>query len=808
MRSDRGREPLAWLLPAMAIAVVLGIVVADGLDLGPVVPRGAGACCIGGAWWFRRSPRLVASCACMLAACVGAEAIGVRLAVAGDARPVARFDAAVEARVCAHRVHSTHVFVELCEVTPVGLGGRAPAAAVPSRAQLVASTTAPDGDWLASLEADERLRAWIRFDAIPSARNPGAADRRRRAARRGLAARAVLIDPALAVRLPSDRSPWLRRFVAGRRAVAKRLVDRGDGGGLLAALALGDRRGLGSADRDAFRRLGLSHLLAVSGLHLVLVGAMVFVASRALLLRVGSLAARADLRAWAAGLAVALALGYALLTGWGVPARRAWLFLSIASAAVAARRSPAPLHALAAALCWVAVLEPAAVFELGPQLSFAATAALVVAAGDSQPAALASRLQAWWVGGLRVSATAIVATAPVLAAHGLSGTPVGLAANALAVPATGFVLLPVSLAAAGVAALGESGGLVDEAAWIAEVALTAARAAATRVPAPVDVVPATAAVVVAAAVAVLALRVRGTGLRVALCLAVCAGLAAAPAARVGPDPPRIVAFAVGQGDAILVEGTDAAMLVDAGWAYGDVDLGRSIVVPGLRALGVEHLDVVVASHADADHRGGLRAVIEAFEIGEIWVPRGAADDFAELAGLAHRRGIAFRERGAEDRAWQRGDLTLEPLWPPTARRETASRNDASLVVRATVAGTRVLLTGDISEVAERGLLASGAGLRAEILKVPHHGSRSSSSRPLLEATAFDLALLSAPCGGGRGLPSAAALARLEAAGSVWWTGRDGALVVEIPASGGGSPERGDLATSAYGWRMDSDCGTP
>jgi competence protein ComEC len=246
--------------------------------------------------------------------------------------------------------------------------------------------------------------------------------------------------------------------------------------------------------------------------------------------------------------------------------------------------------------------------------------------------------------------------------------------------------------------------------------------------------------------------------------------------------PRVVALDVGQGDAVLVQGARGALLVDGGTALpGGGDLGRAVVVPALAALGVRRLDVVAASHADLDHRGGLASVIGGVAVGELWLPHGGVADpgFASVVALARERGVLVRERGAGDPVAAVGDLAVESLWPPRDEGETRSDNDRSLVLRVVVAGTRVLLTGDLEAGAEAAL-AARADLRAEVLKLAHHGSRTSSTPAFLRAVGAEVAIASAPCLGRFRMPHPEVAGRVaRGATSLWWTGRDGAVFVGL-----------------------------
>jgi competence protein ComEC len=348
------------------------------------------------------------------------------------------------------------------------------------------------------------------------------------------------------------------------------------------------------------------------------------------------------------------------------------------------------------------------------------------------------------------------------------------------------VLLPASLLSVAVTALPEAVRPVFAlvaAEWIAAGSLAAVEWAAVWLPTigprPPPGVP---WLVAASLVAVAALRARAVRPRVLLCLASSGLLALAPPAAVPAPLPRLVALDVGQGDALLVQGQRGAVLVDTAKATpGGVDLGRRVVAPALAALGVRRLDLLIVTHADLDHRGGAPAVLESVPVAALWLPYGARAEpaFGPLLAAAAARGTEVSERGALARPLRAGDLLVEPLWPPAGARH-GSRNDRSLAVRITVGARRVLLPGDLEAEAETLLIASQVDLRADVLALPHHGSRSSSTQGFLAAVAPSVALVSAPCHGRFGMPHPEVLARAErAAASVWWTGRDGALVVGL-----------------------------
>jgi competence protein ComEC len=375
--------------------------------------------------------------------------------------------------------------------------------------------------------------------------------------------------------------------------------------------------------------------------------------------------------------------------------------------------------------------------------------------------------------------------------------PVGVLANLIAVPLTGALLLPLSLLAALAALLRPAARLteltVSGSAVVGRAALDGAERLASWLPEQPPIPPPSfTALLLALLLAALVTRLRATTGRIVLAMAGTALIAHCPPPAIVPRPPRVVALDVGQGDAIVVQGRGATLLFDGGTAFpGGVDLGRTAVVPALVALGITRLDLVIASHADLDHRGGLRAVLERVPAARLWLPAGGGEDpaFAALLAEAEKREIEVSEKGRGDRTESFSDLEVTPLWPPGS--SGLSRNQASLVVRVDVGGSRVLLTGDIEAAAEAALLASGADLRAEVLELPHHGSRTSATPTFLRAVAPSVAIASAPCPGRFGMPHRVVLDRATALGiPVWWTGRDGAVLVglsETPVVSGWAP---------------------
>jgi len=776
------------LLLALLAAQALAIAAADaGWLPAPVALRSA--LVAAGVALLARRPAAARGAACIALAGASAAGLALRLEQAAPA-PAAPLEATIEARVAAVQPRAGGAQLELAGVRAVAPEG----AAAPPRLLLRAGRAAGAApDPLGAASPGDRLRARVRIRRLETRANPGGADRAREAARRGIGATATLVHPDLLVRRP-DAEGWrpLAPVHRLRARVAARLAREGEGGALLAALGVGERAGLGAGSRDAFRRLGVSHLLSISGLHLAMAAALVFRALAFALLRVGPARARLDPRGPALAAAALAAGAYALLAGFGVPVRRA-LVLLVGLALERTARRPTPRGApLAAAAVLVLAFEPAALFDVGARLSFAASAALVWAArtprDPAAPWTLRARLRGALAGALGATAVAGAATAPLAA--GTLGTAApgwALAANAVAIPWTGAVLMPAAFAASLAAALAPDAAATDAlcraAAALASGTLAALAKVAARAPLALPAPVAPGVLIAALALALLAVRARTGAQRLAAALAVGALLRLAPPPAVAPAPPRVVVLDVGQGDAVLVQGRTGALLVDAGVAVPDgADLGATVVVPALRALGVRRLDLLVASHGDLDHRGGLPAVLRALPVSRVWLPHGGIADpaFAEIVAAAASAGAVVEEQGAGRAALRAGDLAVEPLWPPRAGGGGASRNDRSLALRVEVANRRVLLPGDLEAEAERQLLASGAPLRADVLKLGHHGSRTSSTAAWLAAVGGEVGIVSAPRQGRFGMPHREVVARARRAGyALWWTGRDGAVLIGL-----------------------------
>jgi len=251
---------------------------------------------------------------------------------------------------------------------------------------------------------------------------------------------------------------------------------------------------------------------------------------------------------------------------------------------------------------------------------------------------------------------------------------------------------------------------------------------------------------------------------------------------------EMTALDVGQGDSIFVAFPNGrTMLVDGGGLAGSEwfsgyrsgpDIGEEVVSPYLWSRGLKRLDVVALTHADHDHIDGLLAVLQNFRVGQLWVGRDQdKPEFKSLIAEAHALGIPVLHETAGAR-FNWGGTIGEVLWPQDWHAVSSASNADSLVMHIIDGDRKFLLTGDIEHDVESKLVAEDAPLGADVLKVPHHGSKTSSSEPFLEAVRPKLAVVSVGQYNPFGHPAPSVVERYERDGvRLLRTDRDGALTV-------------------------------
>ncbi len=594
---------------------------------------------------------------------------------------------------------------------------------------------------------------------------------------------------------------WIRGW-RGRTGVT---IDSlfGERAPLVRALLVADQHGIAPDVRDRFATAGLVHVLSISGLHVAIIAGALRIVGAALRMR-RSAAELAALGAVAA---------YVTLLGFPPPATRAASMLSIVLVAGRLGRPVHPWTALALGVC-VPALDPRVVASLGWQLSAAGMAALVGARAmlrrwRTRPLTSPVRARAgpwalvdrFWdrlrragprLGGWRLSivqelaigTAASVITAPLVAYAFGRVSLVAPLTNVFAAPVVAF-LQPTLFLALLLAPLRPAARLVADAATPPLLVLDYIARAASDIPlAALDVAPGR-ITALCMGVMVGAFLVSTARRRVLPPLLVGAGALVvalwAPLLARGPGQLEVHVIDVGQGDAIALRTPRGRwVIVDAGRTWQGGDAGRRAVVPYIRRRGGE-VALFVLSHPDADHVGGAPSVLDALRPSLWWDPGfvHGSGVYRDALAVAERRGVMWQRVVAGDSLDLDGVL-LRVLGPDSAWMAGQDNpNDASVILMVEHGAVRMLMTGD-AEVAQEAWLVEryGASLNATILKVGHHGSRTSSTDAFLDAVQPQIALISVGAGNTYGHPSPSVMDALRARQvDILRTDRDGAIVV-------------------------------
>ena len=664
-------------------------------------------------------------------------------------------------------------------------------------------TGTPSPDALSAWRAGRTIEAPVSFRRAARFLNDGVPDFERELALDGttllgsvksgllvdVVGRGTRLDEAAAAGRARIREA-VTRWVGARSATSAALVT---------AVLIGDRAAIPDNVRDTLRAAGTYHVIAISGGNIA-----VFVVLVSALGALAGLGPRP-----AAALTIGVLLAYAALVVSGPSVRRAVLVAVVyLSARTIDHRAPA-WHAASIACGGVLVAWPLDLLDAGFVLTFGAAAALLAASPVVRGLSLAPPLRALL---LAVAASAAVEAVllPVQALVFARVSLAGIALNLIAVP----MMAVAQIGGLAVVALDLLGASASWPAWAADIAVKAVLGsgrvveAAPWLPGPVRPPPAPIVAVyyVALAVATFARRgARAAGFAVWVVTATIVlagspewlrhvGRGFSPADDFSPAGPqardlhtsghlRVTMLDVGQAEAILLEPPSGGpVLIDAGGSpFGSgLDVGARVVTPALWARGVNWLSALLVTHGDPDHLGGVPGVLAHMAVREGWlgiaVP-GHAPGEALIADL-RRHATPVRSMRAGD-AVDRGGVRWRVLHPPEPDWERRRiRNDDSVVLEVVLGDVAMLFTGDVGAAVERAIVPRLTAAPIRVLKVAHHGSRTSTSRELLEAWRPQLALISAGRGNTFGHPAPDVVRRLEAVGArVLRTDRDGQITV-------------------------------
>ncbi|MCR4299262.1 MAG: DNA internalization-related competence protein ComEC/Rec2 [Gallionella sp.] len=580
--------------------------------------------------------------------------------------------------------------------------------------------------------------------------------------------------------------------------------------GVLSALAIGDQNSIAPSQWQVFTRTGVNHLMSISGLHITMLAGIAFAVAYWLWRRSARLTLFLPARKAAALAALLVALGYALLSGFAVPAQRTVYMVGAVAAALWLNRNFSPGQILSIALLGVLIPDPWAVISAGFWLSFGAVALIlyVTAYRIGKANWLAEYANVQWA--------MVIGLTPLLLGLFQQVSLVSPLANAIAIPLVSLVVVPLALLGAALP--------IEAPLWLAHLVMDGVMHFLEWLDALPQAVwsqhaPPAWSVAVAMLGALWILLPRGFPARWL------GFLLLLPMFLNAPEHPaqgalRLIVFDVGQGLAVAAQTRQHALLYDTGPDFsGEADSGNRILIPALRALGIGKLDGLILSHDDSDHTGGAASLTQAMPIE--WVssslpakhpllqiksplaPLFQSGEYSpfEKGGGAKRRGIytssksisslrfmgRMPQRCQDGASWNWDGVQFEILHPAPDNdgAKKPHDNEQSCVLRISIGEHSILLTGDIEKNSEMRLIKLHADkLFTSLLVAPHHGSKSSSSLDFIAATLPDYVVFTAGYRNRFGHPKQEVMQRYADSGAqLLRSDEDGAILVEMNAQG-------------------------
>jgi competence protein ComEC len=567
-------------------------------------------------------------------------------------------------------------------------------------------------------------------------------------------------------------SPGLRLRAAVERRLEAAFAEVRQRG-MLRALTLGERDGIDAQQWSVLRATGTGHLVAISGLHIGLVAGLGFMCGRWLWVRSHVCTLWLAAPRAAALVAIIAATLYAVLAGFGIPTRRAWIMALVVLLGILAQRAVRPLHGLGLALLLVILADPFAVVSPGFWLSFAAVAIIfaLLAHTTSRSTGMGRRTRQLVRLQLALSLGLLPLTLLFFGQLGWVAPP----ANLFAVPWTSLVLVPLLFA--GLICLYPLPALAQwlfvVAGWAADLMQRVLDWFAALPGAAVGMPQGPAWITFAAVAGVVVLLLpRGMPQR-ALGWLLLIPLATWSPPRPPPGTAWFTMLDVGQGMAAVIRTHRHTLIYDTGPRFGpDFDTGDAVVAPFLLAHAIRRVDILVISHGDNDHRGGAASLDRRVPV------------YRLLTSVPRQIDWRYATPCVAGQDWEWDGVRFRMLYPPA---DTLARgNDASCVLQVeTPDGGRLLLPGDIEAGAEHALVRSlGETLRSHILVAPHHGSRTSSTAAFVQAVAPEVVLFPVGYRNRYGFPHPTVTARYRNLGVRMFSSAEaGAIHIQLGAHG-------------------------
>lgn len=685
------------------------------------------------------------------------------------------------------------------------------------------------------LSKGDRICFFGKIKSIRNFNNPGGFDYRRYMAFKTVWATAYA--PAQKIKLLGrDSENRLGMTIEDARAKISDLIDRTGTGkpqGILKALIVGERYAIDQDTREAFNRVGIGHLLAISGLHIGIVATVSFLFFRWILSHIHLFLRNAWTKKGAVVLSVFPVLIYGLLSGMSPSTQRAVIMVMVFLMAFLFEREHDSMNTLALAAMVILVVHPPSLFSISFQLSFTAVLAIIyglskvknpwLSTDPGKKPAIRLKIESKLFYFFMASGLAILGTLPLVMFYFNQISLVGLMMNFIIVPLIGFVVVPLGLLAVFLYPLTLNGaliclkigaGVLSKALFVIHFFSDFSFAAIKTVtPSPFEIF-----CYYVLFVAILNLkrvpskepagRDKVSTLNInpsnrhfiykpALIIAFLVSLAIGVDAsywlyqRFWRDDFRVTMIDVGHGNAALLELPKGYnMLIDGG-GFSDnrvFDVGARIIAPFLWQKKINTIDTLVLSHANSDHLNGLIYIAEHFHVKRVWTNHETADTFGYKRFMEVIQNNEIQTPGYQEIAGFHdiNGVRIDIMYPPPDFIEKREKerwrtlNNNSLVLKAAFGSESFLFPGDIKSRAEYELVSTtGDKLKSTVLLAPHHGSKTSSTDLFLKKVDPEVVVISSGWKSRFGFPHPSVLKRYQTMGCrILGTAHNGAISIE------------------------------
>lgn len=628
---------------------------------------------------------------------------------------------------------------------------------------------------------------------------PGEFDSERYYALKGIVATSFVKSASGIVSLgPSGKFELQRHFDLKATEIGTFIMTRlpGPEGGIVKALLIGDTAGIPQALKDAYGRTGVNHILSISGFHVGIIALALLQLWHAISKLFPALLLYLNFRRIACAVSLPLIFYYMFLSGAAPATVRSVLMIVFVTIGLFLERESAPINLLILAAFALLLANPANLYDISFQLSFLALWGLTVLTPllmKPVPPALPGWLHKLCLF-VAASAAAVLVTLLPVAYYFQQTSITGIISNFFIVPLLGY-----GAVVCGFSALPFIWLAPLPAEWLLQLAggMTAIAnriiAMLDRIPTLTPFIPSETEILVFLLTMLFITISSNDRAKYLLLAATALSLAVVHhiPASAGDFALKMDFLSVGQGEATLITFHDGkTMLLDGGGPLHDSsrDIGKQLLLPALRKIGVKRVDYLVLSHSHPDHIQGLLTVAAAMPVGEFWENgRNLGKDYATLRQLLAARNVPVRVLDAASPPLRITGVTIRALHPEPVNKLAdfpVDENEDSLVLHLDTGRFAALFTSDIGVATEFRLLDRQVALRSTLLKVPHHGSRYSVLPGFYKTVAPRIAIVSAGYKNSFGLPAEEALSELHKAGAtIYRTDLDGTVTVEFPING-------------------------